>query len=283
MSSSEAYILNQIQTPNALGTVYQSITDGNTTEEEIAADTCLEEGSLSEVLSGLVLLGMVRKANYLYEPVDLEWDSGNSHRDFQLTALGNLADEATGDNWGKQAVVLLNYEYLIKNNKQEFENNETALYESIDNWLEDTTSYRPKKGNVLYSHNQPKFGNWTRLVHFLGLVNKVSGRQYILSPDPEIIHEAIKRASESITIGSTDGQHITILDYLEWLHDNLLRIGYEVNMSVPAVLSHTFLELIRTDKIRIIERGDARTVQLDALSADAHPTIDKDANSIKIL
>jgi hypothetical protein len=226
---------------------------------------------------------MVRKANYLYEPVELEWDTGNTHRDFQLTALENLADEATSDNWGKQAVVLLNYEYLIKNNIQEFENNETALYESIDNWLEDTTTYRPKKGGVLYNHNEPKFGNWTRLIYFLGLVSKVSGRQYILSPDPMIIYESIKRATKTITSGSADGHHIDLLDYLEWLHNNLLRIGYENNMSVPAVLSRTFFELIRTDKIRIVERGDSGAVQLDALSADAHPTIDKDANSIKIL
>jgi len=283
MSSSEAYILNQIQTPNALNIVYESIHDGNTTEDEIKADTCLPEGSLSEVLSGLVLLGLVRRTDFEYEPVELDWETGNPNRDFRLTALGNLADEATPGNWGKQAVVVLNYEYLITENIQEFENNETALYESIDNWLERNTDYRPKSGGTLYDHNDPKFGNWTRLVYFLGLVHKVSGRQYSVYPDPEMIFASIERAATSSTLDSEDGADIEIREYLRWLHENLLRIGYEDGMSVPAVLARILFTLVRADRIRLIEYGDSGAVGLDQLSLDAHPGINKEANSIKVL
>jgi len=283
MSSSEAYILNEIQTPNALNVVYESISDGNTTEEDIKADTCLPEGSLSEVLSGLVLLGIIRRTDYEYEAVNLDWDTGDAQRDFRLTALSNLAEEATPGNWGKQAVVVLNYEYLITENIQEFENNETALYESIDNWLEKNTDYRPKSGGTLYDHNDPKFGNWTRLVYFLGLVHKISGRQYSVYPDPEMIFASIERAAESSRLDSSDGADIEMREYLEWLNEHLLRIGHEDGMSVPAVLARTLFTLVRADRIRLIEYGDSGAVPLDQLSADAHRGIDKEANSIKIL
>lgn len=283
MSSSEAYILNEIQTPNALNVVYNSISDGNMTEEDIEADTCLPEGSLSEVLSGLVLLGLIRRTDYEYEAVDLDWDTGDSKHDFRLTALGNLAEEATPGNWGKQAVVLLNYEYLIRENIQEFENNEAALYESIDNWLEKNTDYRPKSGGTLYDHNDPKFGNWTRLVYFLGLVHKISGRQYSVYPNPEMVLASIERAAASSRLDSGDGADIEIREYLRWLNEHLLRIGYEDGMSVPAVLARTLFTLVRMDHIRLIEYGDSGAVPLDQLSADAHRGIDKEANSIKIL
>ncbi|WP_229121682.1 hypothetical protein [Halapricum desulfuricans] len=282
MSSSEAYILNEIQNPAALRVVFDSIADGNETKEEIQEDTCLPDGSTEEILGGLVLLRLISRSDFGYEATSLSWDTGDRHRDFQLSALENLAKEATAEDWGKQAAVLLNYEYLISRNIQEFENNERALYEDIDYWIKKETDYRPKGDGEIYKHNDVKFANWTRLVEYLGLVHKVSGRQHTVYPDPELILASIRRATENYPVQGEKAD-IEVRDYLEWLDSNLLRIGYSTGGTVPEILTQCLFSLVRSRQIRLVEYGDAGSVTFTHLPNRAHSGIDQEANSIKLL
>jgi hypothetical protein len=200
-----------------------------------------------------------------------------------MTALRNLADEADETDWGKQAVVLLNYQYLIETDRQEFENNQSSLYESIDDWILRTTDYRPKGDDQIYEHNANKFQYWTRLVHFLGLVNKVSGRQHTVYPDPELVYESIVWAAESSSYDDHAEADISLDEYLQWTEERFVRVGYSSGDSVPAVLARIFQVLAREERIRLVEYGDAGFVPLDRVPTKASPGIDTQANSIEIL
>lgn len=282
MSSSEAYILNKLQTPNGLWPVYKAIESGADTNEAISTMTGLDEPSVKEVVGGLRLMRMIETSEFEHSVVPTAWDTGKKLRDFQLTALSNLAEEAQNDNWGKQAVVQLNYQYLIQANKQRFDNNEQALYENIDAWIKQETSYRPKDGDSLYTHNKQKFGNWTRLVHFLGLVHKTKGREHIVYPDPELILATIKAAGQDSQNGTGTDVDVGIREYQNWLHENVIRVGEYNGESVPAVLSRTLAILASNDDIRLTEYGDSGSVTLSNVPMREQKNIDKAANSIVI-
>jgi DNA-binding HxlR family transcriptional regulator len=280
--TSEGYILNQLQNPGGLKVVYDSIDDGNKTNEEIQKDTSLPESSVEELLGALNLLGMVRRKEYEYEAVRISYESIDADLSFRIAILNNLAEAAEPGNWGKQSVVLLNYEYLISEDIQELENNEQALYENIDNWIEKTTDYRPK-GGELYSHNSPKFGNWVRLASFLNLLYKADGRTHTVFPDPELIYESIRIASWSRdSFRQSEEADIGIDEYMVWLHNNLIRIDHTEGDSVPAVLARILFTLVRDERIELIEYGDAGSAELTRLPTQSHRGIDKEANSIKI-
>lgn len=283
MTTSEPYIINRIQTPYALHVAYQAIADGHETEDEIQAHTQLNDSLVEESIDGLSLLRMIRRSEHTYEPVPLAWSSGNKLRDFRLTAINNLADEADGDEWGKQAIVLLNYQYLLENDCQEFENNEEPLYEKIDDWILNTTDYRPKGDGEIYNHNDNKFSYWTRLVHFLGLVTKVSGRQHTVYPQPALVYEAICWAAESSTYGEGAEADVSLQEFLMWSESNFLRTGYTRGEAAPAVIARLLQVLAREEQIALIEYGDAGYVPLDRVPSAASRGIDTQANSIKIL
>lgn len=282
MTTSEQYIINRIQTPYAMKVVYDAISEGYETTEAIDKHTHLGSNLIEESIDGLNLMSLIRRKEHSYEPVDLVRSSGDSSVDFRLTAIHNLAQEAAGDDWGKQAIVLLNYQYLIQNDLQEFENNEDALYENIDNWILNTTEYRPKGDGEIYEHNDNKFSYWTRLVHFLGIVNKVSGRRYTVYPDPDMVLESIRWAAESSSYGANAEADVSLREYLEWSESNFLRTGYGQGGGVPAVLARVLQLLARDEHIAVIEYGDAGYVQLDRVPASSCPGIDTQANSIKL-
>jgi hypothetical protein len=283
MTTSEPYIINRIQTPYALHLVYQAIADGHETEDEIQTHTQLNDSLIEESIDGLSLLRMIRRSEHSYEPVPLAWSSGNRLRDLRLTAINNLADEADGDEWGKQAIVLLNYQYLLENDWQEFEHNEEPLYEKIDDWILKTTDYRPKGDGEIYDHNDNKFSYWTRLVHFLGLVNKVSGRQHTVYPKPELFYEAIRWAANSSTYGEDAEADVSLQEFLSWSESNFLRTGYTRGEAAPAVIARLLQVLAREERIALVEYGDAGYVPLDRVPSAASRGIDTQANSIKIL
>jgi heme-degrading monooxygenase HmoA len=282
MSSSEAYILNKLQTPNGLWPVYSAIERGATTDEEISKKTGLPSSSVSEVLGGLRLLRMVQTSDYEHEVVETTWNTGKDVRDFQLTALEHLAHQAREGEWEKQAVVQLNYQYLIEKNIQRFENNQQSLYENIDSWIKRETEYRPKEGDAIYKHNKQKFGNWTRLVHQLGLVHKVSGREHIVYPDPQLILATIQQASQGSRYDPGADADVEIREYQNWLHENVLRIGEWEGGSVPAVLARVLATLAREGEIKLIEYGDAGSVDLANVPMSGQENIDVSANSIQI-
>lgn len=283
MTTAEPYIINRIQTPYALRVVYDAIDEGHASDEGIQEYTQLESTLIEQSLDGLKLLGLIRRTEHEYEAVALERSTGDRRNDFRLTAINCLANNAAGDEWGKQAIVLLNYQYLLEQDKQEFDNNEEALYTNIDNWVLDTTDYRPKGDGQIYKHNDNKFTHWTRLVHFLGLVNKVSGRQHTVYPDPALVYESIRWAAESSEYGRDAEADISLQEYLLWSEENFIRSGYERGKGVPAILARVLQVLAKQEKISLIEYGDAGAVPLTRVPTTGSPGIDAQANSIKIL
>lgn len=270
----EAYILNTVQTPGPLRTVYDSIDRGNTTEEEIADDTDLPENLHNQGLQGLQELGMIGRREPDYYTAGLTWETGNRDLDFRMTALHNLASEATPGEWGKQSVVLLNYQYLLQEDIQHLHASDRVLYEAIDKWEHEQRDYRPQSQQGIITLNEPKFVNWTRLADFLGLIKKATGREYIVYPDPEMI-------LESLRIASGESDRISIQEYMNWLRENLLLIDLTSERDVPAPFARTLYNLAREEKIKLIEYGDAGVVGLDR--APRRVGMEKDANSIEVI
>lgn len=269
----EGYILNTVQTPQPLRTVYDSINRGNTTEAAIADDTDLPDDLLNQGLRGLQALGMIGRREPDYYTVDLVWNTGDRKRDFRMTALHNIAVDATPGDWGRQSVVLLNYQYLLQEDIQHLHASDRVLLDAIDAWEHEQRGYRPKSQQGLITLNEPKFVNWTRLADFLGLIQKATGREYIVYPDPEMI-------LASLRIASGDRDRIPIHEYIDWLQENLLLIELTNERDVPAPFARTLYNLIREEKIRLVEYGDAGVVGLDRVPR--REGMEKDANSIEV-
>jgi hypothetical protein len=278
MSSSEGYILNAVQTPGPLLPVYRSIADGAETRDEIAADTGIDSG-LTAALDGLQLLRMIGKEAGEYYAQPYEWDGGDDAWSFKLTALHNLAQECVEGAWGKQAVVLLNYHYLLENDIQFFENNEEPLYTDIDAWFK-TIDYQPRSQQGLITHNDEKFANWTRLVHFLGLVHKVRGREHTVYPHPSLVRSSLELATADSGLSVDGAPAIEIDRYLQWLRENLLFVRTTADGTIPEGLSQVLFELVRDKEIRFIEYGDAGAVGLGGVPP--YDGIDSQANTITI-
>lgn len=282
MSSSEGYILNAVQTPGPLFPVYRSIKEGHETRPEIEADTGIDSG-LGEILSGLRLLRMVGREEdgegSGYYTSDYQWDVGTAELNFQLTALHGLAQECVSGAWGKQAAVLLNYKYLLDNDIQYFQNNEEAVYANIDSWYREI-GYQPQSQAGAIQHNDNKFANWTRLVHFLGLVHKVRGREHTVYPNPELIHTSLRLAVEDrgITVDGAPG--IEIERYLSWLRENLLYVESTSDGDIPEGLARILFELVHEGDIRVVEYGDAGTIGLGGVPP--YEGIDSEANTITL-
>lgn len=278
MSSSEGYILNAVQTPGPLFPVYRSVMAGNATTDEITSDTGIDSG-MDAALSGLRLLRMIGKEDGEYYASDYRWDVGSPELNFKLTALHGLAQECERGSWGKQAAVLLNYRYLLENDVQYFENNEESVYRSIDDWFSEI-GYQPQSRNGLITHNDNKFANWTRLVHFLGLVHKVRGREHTVYPDPELVRASLHLAVGDRGIDVDGSPGIEIEQYLRWLRENLLSVTTTSGGDLPASLARVLFELVRDGEIGVVEYGDAGAIGLGGVPP--HEEVDSEANTITL-
>lgn len=276
MSETAPYILNAIQTPAALRTVYRSIERGNTTKEEITENTMLDGDLLTQGLTGLRAVGLVGRQEPDYYTVELPWRTGDDDLDFRLGILHNLATDAEKDDWGKQSVALLNYQYLLQEELEAFDSDDGTLYETINRWQREL-GYVPRSQQGEIDLNEPKFVNWARLADFLGLVHKASGRTHTTYPDPEMIDQSIRLAVDDR--GSDD--HILITDYVTWLRENLLLVELTSDGNVPAPLARVLFNLVREDRIRIVETGDVGAVGLNGVPR--REGIDKEANSIEVI
>jgi hypothetical protein len=279
MSSAEGYILNAVQTPGPLYPVYNSIANGHRTKVDIKADAGIDAG-LDATLDGLRLLRLVGREDGEYYTSGYEWDTGSDERDFKLTALHNLAQECDEAEWGKQAVALLNYGYLLKNDVQYFENNEEPLYDKIDDWFS-SIGYQPQSQQGRITHNDNKFANWTRLMHFLGLVHKVRGREHTLYPDPDLVRTSLELAVDDRGIDVDGAPGIEIEQYLRWLRENLLYVTTTSDGQVPEGLARVLFELVRDNEIEVVEYGDAGTIGLGGVPP--YDGIDNEANTIKLV
>lgn len=278
MSNSEGYILNAVQTPGGLIPVYRSIKQGNKTKEDIKGDTTIDN-NLEATLKGLRLLRLVGREDEEYYVEPFRWEVNDSRMAFQLTALHNLVQECDPSNWGKQAAALLNYRYLLDENRQKFDYNETALFQSIDTWYEEI-GYEPRSQQGKITHNEPKFANWTRLMEYLGLVNKVSGREYTVYPDLELILTTIELAADDIGQVIDGKPTVEIELYLQWLRDNLLYVESTSDGDIPAPLARVLFELIRDDHLEAREYGDAGRVGFSGVPP--YDGMDRDANTLRL-
>lgn len=277
--SSEGYILNTVQTPGPLLPVYRSIDDGNQTKDSIETDTGIKSG-LDAALGGLRLLRMIGKEEGEYYTKPYEWDVGTDELKFKLTALHGLAQECQPGSWGKQAVVLLNYSYLLRNDIQFFENNEERLYTDIDEWFNEL-GYLPQSQQGRIEHNDNKFANWTRLVHFLGLVHKVRGREHTVYPDPELVRTSLELATQDRAIDVDGVPGIEAEEYLRWLRENLLYVESTSEGNIPEGLARVLFELVRDGEIEVVEYGDAGAVGLGGVPP--YDGIDSQANTITLI
>jgi hypothetical protein len=273
---SEGYILNAVQTPSALRPVYESIRSGNVTKDEIREDALLSENLLDQGISGLRLVRLLGRDDGKYYVRDPPWSLGDDSLDFKMAILYNLAQECTPNDWGKQAVALLNYEYLLQEDIQYFENDDEVLYDEINAWQRREKNYVPQSKQGEIDLNKPKFVNWSRLVDFLGLVHKARGREHLVYPDPRIISTSIELA---IKEEGTDDR-IEIKQYLRWLRNNLLQVNITGEGAVPAPLARVLYNLVRDGEILLTEYGDAGAVKLDR--TPGRSGIDKEANTIEV-
>jgi hypothetical protein len=209
-----------------------------------------------------------------YYTVDLPRVTDDDNLNFRLAVLHQLATDATPTNWGKQSVVLLNYQYLLEENIQTFEANAESVYSRMNQFARGR-GYEPRSKQGPIDMNEPKMINWTRLAEFLGLVYKANGRTHTTYPDEELIYESINWATDD-----AGRDRITIQFYEEWLNENLLLVDMGPD-GIPAPLSRVLFNLVADDRIRIVESGDAGAVHLQHVPA--RRGIDSEANSIEIL
>jgi hypothetical protein len=275
MSETEPYILNTVQTPAPLRTVYRSIERGNTTKEAIVEDTVLDENLLNQGLTGLRAIGLIGRQEPDYYTVDLPWHTGDDGLDFRLGVLHELAVDADPSDWGKQSVALLNYQYLLRNEQQSFESDDSTLFREINQWHREQ-GYVPRSQQGEIDLNENKFINWARLVTFLGLVHKANGRTHTVYPDPDIIDQSVRLAVDD----RGDDNRVTIANYVDWLQENLLLVNLTSDGNVPASLSRVLFTLVSKNQIRIVESGDVAAVDLNGVPRQSG--IDKDANSIEV-
>jgi hypothetical protein len=278
MSSSEGYILNAVQTPGPLLPVYRAIVQGSTSKPAIKTETEVD-ANLDATLDGLRLLRLVGREDDEYYAEPFRWGVGSERLCFRMTALHNLVRECDPDNWGKQAAALLNYWYLLDNNRQHFRNNDSALYESIDRWYTEI-GYEPRSQQGRITHNEPKFGNWTRLMRYLGLVHNVSGREHTVYPDPEMILLSVEFACDEVGTETDGSPTVGIGQYLNWLRDNLLYVRLTSDGEIPAPLARVLFELIRDGHIEAREYGDAGQVGFSGVPP--YDGMDKAANTLRV-
>lgn len=273
MSTSEGYVLNTLQTPEPIKPLYDAIDRGVTARDELEAELGFDEERLSDGLNGLRQYRMIGKEDYEFHTVEYAFDTGDDDRDFRLTILHNLARECTGPDWGKQSVVLLIYKYMLEHDVQYFENNDTGLYDRIDDWYRSELSYDPQSSQGSITLNDPKFVNWSRQANFLGLVYKTTGREHAVRPTPELIEASVRLAADG-------DDYLGIREYFEWLQTNLLPVTLQEG-TVPAPLARLLFELVRDGTIRLVERGDAGAVGLD--DVPRRSGIDTEANTIEVV
>jgi hypothetical protein len=273
---SEGYILNALQTPTTLRPVYESVRSGNVTKDEIQKDTLLGDNLLSQGLTGLKLVRLLGRDEGEHYVIDLPWEIDGDDLSFRMAILHNLAQECTSTDWGKQAVVLLNYQYLLEEDVQYFENDDEVLYNEINNWHRREKNYEPQSQQGEIDLNKPKFVNWSRQVEYLGLVHKARGREHLVYPDPSIIYKSIEFAVEENGI---DGR-IKIAGYLRWLRENLLQVELTDDGAIPAGLARVLYNLVRDEKIRLTEYGDSGAINLK--QTPKRDGIDTEANTIEL-
>lgn len=280
----EGYIINAVQTPTPLPVVYGSVQRGHSITEEIQEDTQLSENQVTDALNGLRLVRLVEQMDG-YQAVDLPVQTGDRQLDFRLSILHNVAREAkpAASEWGKQSVILINFEYLVESNLQFFNRQDQAVADDMDAYQR-KVEYHPKDRNGDRNDmNIDKLSNWTRFAKLLGLVRQAQGTDFTTYPDPRLLYATMHLATSKLndpSPGHSSSPRIEIRDYFAWMRRNFLRISLTDDDNIPEVLARVFEYLSDQEDIRLIEAGDAASV--DLVNTPHPPTMDPSANSIEV-
>lgn len=274
---SEGYILNTLQTPAVLRPVYESVQNGSRTRPEIETDTGLSDDSVRQATDGLRYVRLLGQEDDEYYVVDPAWNIDASNLAFRMSILHNLTAECVPGDWGTQAVVLLNYQYLLEEDIQYFENDDEVLYDAINEWHRTEKNYVPTSKQGEIDLNKNKFVNWARIVDYLGLAHKARGREYTVYPDPEMIRTSVSLAVDD---RGSEGR-VSVQAYLEWLRENLFPVDLTSGGELPAALARTFYNLVREDRLELVEYGDTGAVSL--ARTPRRDGIDADANTIRVV
>jgi len=275
----QGYLLNAIQNPRSLKPVYESVNRGNTIDGEIVDDTGLSAAAVDEGAKGLQRLGLLDSKDEEYTVRDYTWSTGDETLDFQLTALEHLASSLTPPDWGKQAVLHLNYAYLIKEDHQRINDNDEAVRKQMDRWERDTLEYYPTYRGDRIDLNPNKMENWGRLATYLGLLHQYETHEFTVYPDPSLIYHSIKRAHDAAGRTVDGNPVIEVPTYLDWLSKNLLYLPDDTD-GVPAILSRSLYQLMNEEQISLAEIGDQGAVAFDRMPT--HDRREQSANSIVI-
>ena len=245
---------------------YNSIRDGQATEDSLKEETGLSKTQLNEAIKALAAMGLL---NDRYEPYDvnslIEIDGVPDSTRYRLTGLQGLMNEHISDNWGRHAGVLLHYEYLVKESEQYFRDDDEGLWKRVRNWEKDRGYYPQKKNGERYSFNTKKWTHWTVIADHLGLIRKTRGSYYTTYFDPDVLKGTLLWYSNDNDTGS-----FPISEYINWLDDNVVPCPVQ-GSTVPISISHPLHLLARTGWLKFVEEGDSATATLTGIESGQYP------------
>ncbi len=273
-----SYALNVVQNPALLEVAYRAIQDGAKTESELKDTLCVNDDTIELITKGLRIFNLGGKSDFEYTLTPLAFDTGEFNLNFRLHILNSVASECSPKQWGLQSVVLLNLEYLLKQNINHFVQTDQGLMKKIDDWHV-KIGYEPQSQKGRMKLKDTKFSLWTNQAEYLGLVRGYkSGRRsaFIVRFDQDLIEQTITLAAEEV--GEGDG--IGFAEYLEWLEDNCLRIPTTSEGSLPVPFARTLYELVSDGKIKITKSGDPSGIELPEIPS--HDSISKTKNYLRV-
>lgn len=293
MSSNEGYLVNAVSQAMPMWVVWRAIEAGATTREALKDKTGLTSNQVGTALRGLRYLRLVEHLDE-YQPVELEYDAPTRRLAFSMTALHNIAQECSvppvqntsaedEEQWGKQAVVPLTFEYFVVKNRQYFDRKDNQeLANLIDDWHLDM-EFRPMDDDGERNElNGNKFDNWARIAEFLGLVRPAQGTYYTVYLDPNLLLAILQAAADSLSTDQTDRDYqvIDIRECFQWISERFFRVSLTRDNEIPAVIAQSLVELSTRQQIQLIEYSDADSVNLQGISRPA--SMDTATNSIEV-
>lgn len=293
MSSNEGYLVNAVSQATPMWVVWRAIEAGQTTREALEDTTGLTSNQVGTALRGLRYLRLVEQLEK-YQPVELKYDARTRRHEFSMTALHNIAQECSvppaqdtpaedEEQWGKQAVLPLTFEYFVVKNRQYFDRKDNQeLATLIDNWHLNM-EFRPVDDDGERNElNGNKFDNWARIAEFLGLVRPAQGTYYTPYLDPDLLLAILKAGAGELSAGRTDQNYrvVDIRECFQWISETFFRVSLTRDNEIPGVIAQSLVELSTRQKIRLIEYSDADSVGLQGIS---RPTsMDTATNSIEV-
>ena len=272
------YALNTVQNPELLEVAYRAIQAGAKTESVLEEALAIDSDTVGLITSGLRIFNLGGKSDFEYELTSLGFEAGSFLNEFRLHILNSVASEANSNDWGLQSAVLLNLEYLLKENETRFVQSDEGLIKRIDDWHVEQ-GYEPQSSSGRMELNRPKFSLWTNQATYLGLLHGYKeGRKnaYTVRFDPDLVRETIEIGAEQ----AGEGDGINFNEYLKWLSKTFIRVPITAENAIPKPFARTLYELVRNGKLKITKSGDPTALDLPGIPA--HENIAKTPNYLRI-